>query len=124
MRKKQFNAFLERLFGGTETQHLDMYEGPDENLRGDALLHTPPSEPEEDPEHPTLEIDQMLGKFHMDLSEESREGDEMSGDGHSSGLQGGERESLNQHHEQYGMPGEESEEQEIQYDERLKKRAA
>ena len=77
---------------GSIEQQLDMCEeGP---LRGDEVLR-------EHRDHPN---------YSMDLSEENREGDEMSGDEHSGGLQGGEPEltSPGQGHIQTGMPGDQN----------------
>ena len=47
----------------------------------------------------------LLGRMRVDMSEVDREGDEMSGDDHSSGLQGGE---WNEPLVDDGLPGEET----------------
>lgn len=60
---------------GSIEQQLDMVEsGP---LRGDDLLHT----------HGAPRRDDLEANYNFDMSEWNREGDEMSGDEHSSGLQ-------------------------------------
>jgi hypothetical protein len=51
----------------------------------------------------------LLDRMSVDMSEVDREGDEMSGDEHSSGMQGGESEERNHAHIQSGLPGEETE---------------
>jgi hypothetical protein len=74
---------------GSEEQQLDMCEsGP---LRGDNLLR---------------DKGENL-RFAIDVSEENREGDEMSGDDHSGGWQGDDEEWLGQLQED-GMPGDEN----------------
>ncbi len=82
---------------GSIEQQLDMSEDPD-SLRGDDFLHShglkyPPG----DLEH----------NYRIDMSEEDREGDEMSGDEHSSGLQGEEvgQETLERAE---GLPGDDT----------------
>ena len=75
---------------GSVEQQLDMCETG--TLRGDESIRS-------NREHPN---------FNIDMSEEDREGDEMSGDDHSSGLQGGESELKNQPHIQTGLPGDET----------------
>ncbi|MEW6057495.1 MAG: hypothetical protein AB1540_12860, partial [Bdellovibrionota bacterium] len=53
-----------------------------------------------------VELDRMAEQnWHVDLSEENREGAEMSGDEHSAGLEGGEREIEQQSHISTGLPG-------------------
>lgn len=61
-------------------------------LRGDEILHESRAQP----------------GMRIDMSEENREGDEMSGDEHSSGLQGGEPELESQPHIDSGIPGDET----------------
>lgn len=80
---------------GSITQQLDMNEsGP---LRGDEILHhhglpDPAGRPDGDPM--PLAADRMEHNYQVNMSEEGREGDEESGDEHSSGLQGGENNGL------------------------------
>lgn len=75
---------------GSIEQQLDMCEdGP---LRGDEVLR-------ENRDHPN---------FHVDLSDGAREGDEMSGDDHSSGMQGEDSEHPVQEHIPSGLPGDET----------------
>lgn len=52
-------------------------------------------------------------RMEMDMSEADREGDEQSGDDHSSGLQGTDPEEANQPHVQRGLPGEETTDDEL-----------
>lgn len=82
---------------GSIEQQLDMSED-EASLRGDEFLHSHgvPIAPG-DIEH----------NFRIDMSEEDREGDEMSGDEHSSGLQGEEvgQETLDRPE---GMPGDDT----------------
>lgn len=52
--------------------------------------------------------------FQVDLSEEDREGDEMSGDEHSGGLQGGEPDIEHQRHIETGLPGDRTEHEEME----------
>jgi hypothetical protein len=77
---------------GSIEQQLDMCE--EGSLRGEEVLR-------EHRDHPS---------FAVDLSEEDREGDEMSGDEHSGGLQGGEPElsSPGQLHISTGLPGDQT----------------
>jgi hypothetical protein len=92
---------------GSIEQQLDMCESG--SLRGDDILHShglPDSDYNGDP----IELDEfqtggMENNWQMDLSEEDREGDEMSGDEHSSGIEGGEPEIERQLHIQTGLPG-------------------
>ncbi|OFZ55638.1 MAG: hypothetical protein A2428_14895 [Bdellovibrionales bacterium RIFOXYC1_FULL_54_43] len=88
---------------GSIEQQLDMSETGE--LRGDEILHSHGNLPSEDPD--LEDPNEMLTNFHFDMAEEGREGDEMSGDDHSSGLQGGEREMENQDHIASGLPGDE-----------------
>jgi hypothetical protein len=90
---------------GSIEQHLDMVEsGP---LRGDTVEHMHGRQ---------RQREEMEENFHVDMSEGSREGDELSGDEHSSGLQGGDE-------TRQGMPGDEEKWAEEQVD-RLKDRRA
>src|SRR4051794_31112021 len=45
---------------------------------------------DERPDRDPAPLTRLLGRMRMDMSEADREGDEMSGDDHSSGLQGAE----------------------------------
>jgi hypothetical protein len=109
---------------GSIEQQLDMVEdGP---MRGDEILHHP-GEPEfqlypkdRDP----LPVDRMMDRMEVNLSEENREGDEMSGDEHSSGLQGEDSEEQGQPHFDSGLPGERTEDEAKQIDERITRRRA
>lgn len=90
---------------GSIEQQLDMCEEGD--LRGDEILHRHGLDvPEQDDE--LLLVDERTGRFQI-LSEPDREDDEMTGDDHSSGLQGGEFEVEDQYHIDSGAPGNELE---------------
>jgi hypothetical protein len=74
-------------------------------LRGDEILHhhglpDPASRPDGDPL--PLAADRMEENYQVDMSEEGREGDEESGDEHSSGFQGEDLDEGNTN----GLPGE------------------
>ena len=102
--KKRKEDYAERLHPGDRgpepcspgsiEQQLDMCE--EGELKGDELLYLhgkPTLAPTEGPR----ELDELINtNWESDLSEENREGDEMSGDEHSSGLQGTD----------VGLPGE------------------
>ncbi|MEK6704529.1 MAG: hypothetical protein AABZ06_01950 [Bdellovibrionota bacterium] len=90
---------------GSIEQQLDMCE--EGTLRGDEILfhHGRKPEPEGGDNYEPLDPDRMKENYHVDMAEENREGDEMSGDGHSSGLQGDEMELSNQIHIDTGLPG-------------------
>lgn len=109
---------------GSEAQHLDMYEGEDANLRGDALIHSRPAVERPEGGEEVLAVDEMMNNFNIDMSEEDREGDEMSGDDHSSGLQGGEQELNHQDNVDNGLPGERNEDDEREFDRRSRRRAS
>ena len=52
-------------------------------------------------------LDQIVSHYYEeDMAEEGREGDEMTGDDHSAGLQGEETEIKGQRHIHTGLPGE------------------
>lgn len=73
-------------------QHLDMIEpgvGPWEGKgpRGDDVEHRIPH-PFRPVDSDPLPFDAVLDRWDLTLSEENREGDEMSGDEHSTGQQG------------------------------------
>jgi hypothetical protein len=103
----------EPFFGspGSIEQKLDMCEG-EGSMRGDEILHNHGLDANEnESEYGVQGVDELIeanSNFQCDLSEESREGDEMSGDEHSSGWQGGEPELLGQPHIATGMPGDRS----------------
>ncbi|MFN7685520.1 MAG: hypothetical protein ACK5QT_08930 [Oligoflexia bacterium] len=93
---------------GSIEQQLDMVE--EGSLRGEQVLHEKnrpfPGELKARQGEP-LAADELMALecYDLDLSEECREGAEMSGDEHSSGLQGGESELQGQPHLESGMPG-------------------
>lgn len=88
---------------GSIEQKLDMCE--EGSLRGDDILHSHGQEPAKYTGDPA-ELDTLLNEnWEMDLAEEDREGDEMSGDEHSSGMDGGETEIEGQPHISTGLPG-------------------
>lgn len=93
---------------GSIAQHLDMIErGP---LRGEEILRNHGIPPQRR-EHAALDERLMERNFNVDLSEPSREGDEESGDEHSSGLQGGDQgenqyDTASIQDSDCGMPGE------------------
>jgi hypothetical protein len=107
---------------GTEAQHLDMLE--DADPRGDDDLYSPEDSLLDDSDEPVLGADEMMANYNVDMSETQREGDEMSGDEHSSGLQGGEPEIEHQLAIDSGMPGHRSEHEEEEIDLREKRRMA
>lgn len=116
-----------RFTPGSEEQHLDMLEGGDARLRGDEVLHNPPEaslEDEDDTDETVRPVDELMNTFSVDMSEDGREGDEMSGDDHSSGMQGGESELLNQENIESGMPGQGNDDEDRQISKRQKRRAA
>jgi len=91
---------------GSIEQQLDMMEEGDlkgdEVLRRSELNYTPEDPASEEP----LDLLAEMQSFNMTMSERDREGDEMSGDDHSSGLQGQEFELQSQGPSQTGIPGE------------------
>lgn len=91
-------------------QQLDMNEdGP---LRGDEILHHH-GIPQAHADADIRSVDEMMENYQMDMSELGREGDEMSGDDHSSGLQGGDPDLMSQPHIDSGMPGERTDDEEF-----------
>lgn len=101
---------------GSIEQHLDMMEkGP---LRGDDIIRqtdrvNPIDADEIEIDHPSLPDEYgMQHNYRLDMSESNREGDEMSGDEHSLGLQGGDPDLDRQETLDNGLPGEESEREE------------
>ncbi len=91
---------------GSIEQLLDMCE--EGELRGDEVQHRVESlsTPEEPLTDDPMEVVDEMNTYQMNFSERDREGDEMSGDDHSSGLQGGELELEHQRHISSGIPGE------------------
>ena len=97
---------------GSIEQKLDMCETG--RLRGDDILHSHGVEAVEYNGNP-LEMDQVMNQnWGMDLSEVDREGDEMSGDEHSSGLAGSESELEGQPNIATGLPGDLTKRQEME----------
>lgn len=92
---------------GSIEQQLDMCEQG--ALRGDEILHDHGVQSKRARRRipdSSLGVDKMMNRYYeMDLAEESREGDEMSGDDHSSGLQGEDFELMGHSHLESGMPG-------------------
>lgn len=90
---------------GSIEQQLDMCE--EGELKGEEVQHrtelrpTPDEPPSEDP----MEVVDEMESYEMTFSERDREGDEFSGDDHSSGLQGGEFELQHQRHIDSGSAG-------------------
>jgi hypothetical protein len=88
---------------GSIEQQLDMCE--EGSLRGDNILYQHGVDRDSvERENPPLDEDSEL-RFNDDMSEEDREGDDMSGDEHSSGLQGEEPELEQQPHILTSIPG-------------------
>ncbi len=79
-------------------------------LRGDEIEHShgaPP--PYEGKYQGRPGVDRsMEARYRVDMAEDGREGDEMSGDEHSAGLQGGEQEIEGQAHISTGLPGDQT----------------
>ncbi len=74
---------------GSIEQQLDMCE--EGSLRGDEILHHHGEEREVEATAETP-VDRLMDRYQMNMAEEGREGDELSGDEHSSGLQGSDPE--------------------------------
>src|SRR4051812_4515080 len=91
---------------GSPEQQLDMCEQG--TLRGEESLRE------------FHGIDRIESEMKPDMAEEDREGDEMSGDEHSSGFQGGDSELESQPVEN-GMPGDATRVEEQRALDRLKK---
>jgi hypothetical protein len=106
MRELRDPGDREETFGmpGSIELQLDMCEAEDE-MRGDDVIRSlgrVMGGPDQDP----VDLSEIMSNnFRMDLSEDDREGDEMSGDEHSSGLQGGEESLEHQLHLSSGLPG-------------------
>ena len=88
---------------GSIEQQLDMCESG--SLRGDEILHHHGITEEAAPLPAVPPVDRLLDRYEIDLAEEGREGSELTGDEHSSGLQGGEAELRGQLHLTTGLPG-------------------
>jgi hypothetical protein len=98
---------------GSIEQQLDMVEGG--GPKGDTLIrdHGKTFDDKRDPNYvKELDGDEMLKNYHVNMGESNREGDEMSGDEHSLGLQGGDSEFANQPTFDDELPGEETEREE------------
>lgn len=94
---------------GSIEQQLDMCEEGD--LRGDEILHSHGLSTRDEKED-IQAVDELITRFSMTMDEPGREGDEMSGDEHSSGLQGEEPDLWNQQQSGAGLPGEETHQEE------------
>ncbi|MBC7693640.1 MAG: hypothetical protein H7222_17880 [Methylotenera sp.] len=114
---------------GSIEHELDMVESGD--LRGDLITHRISSRVNDQgddeldlvralkDEDGAVDSDprpltEILNDYNLDMSEDNREGDEMSGDDHSLGMQGGETEEKNQIHIRSGLPGEETDHDELE----------
>lgn len=91
-------------------QHLDMCENGD--LRGDEILHNHGMIEISATRSDVTSVDEMMRNYHFDMSELNREGDEMSGDDHSSGLQGEVQPFVHELNHEAGTPGETSADEE------------
>jgi hypothetical protein len=95
---------------GSIEQELDMCEKG--TLRGDDILHSH-GMTGSGYESTQPDLEKVFDRvWRMDLSEENREGDEMTGDEHSSGLEGGETELERQSN---GLPGDRTRHEEREY---------
>lgn len=83
---------------GSIEQQLDMLEHG--KLRGDAIEHAHGRDPEDEDDADIRDADDLNTNYRVDMAETNREGDEMSGDEHSSGLQG-----TDQPGHEFGGPG-------------------
>jgi hypothetical protein len=107
MRNEFTRSNLERCRPGSIEQEVDMCEKG--GLRGDVILYSHGREAIPYTGNP-IAVDRLIDRtYDMDCSEVDREGDEMSGDEHSSGLQGGDAEIEHQKHLTTGLPGDETE---------------
>lgn len=94
---------------GSIEQQLDMCEtGP---LKGDMVLGRR-VEIAKDPDQAIEDENEMMLNYRVDMAETGREGDDSSGDEHSSGLQGGEPELETQSHIDSGTPGDRTDKEE------------
>jgi hypothetical protein len=107
---------------GSIEQELDMCERG--NLKGDEVSHPTSSRIHEPVDSDPQPLTEILYEYNMDMSEDNREGDEMSGDDHSLGLQGGDSELRNQPTFETGLPGDATEHEEMEEVELKKKTAA
>ncbi|MBI3557115.1 MAG: hypothetical protein HY074_12700 [Deltaproteobacteria bacterium] len=93
---------------GSLRQQLDMCETG--NLRGEEILYSHGIPSRDHEVHRELDPELMESNFHVDLSEDNREGDEETGDEHTAGLQGDEQQELQYDTEfgesDAGLPGE------------------
>lgn len=109
---------------GSIEQQLDMCEtGP---MRGDDVLHRHGYERElpKEARERMVPTDEIMNTFRADMSEENREGMEMSGDEHSAGMQGGDSEFEHQAHIDTDMPGEQTQDDEDEQIDLDRRRAA
>ena len=122
-RKQKSPPTPEKCAPGSIEQHLDMCEGVNEIRGEEALGHrdTTFRNLEKEPNSTLQNERQMMSNFHVDMAEESREGDDMSGDEHSSGLQGGEQELETQPHPENEMPGDLEKDQEQTVEEQTRR---
>ena len=100
---------------GSIEQQLDMCETGD--LRGDEIdhsLHLSAKKRMDQADSDPIPFDELLESEQMDLSLEDREGDEMTGDDHTSGLQGGEEELKHHPNISTGMPGDRTDHDELE----------
>ena len=100
---------------GSIEQQLDMVEEGD--LKGDEIdhsLHFSAHQRLDQADCDPIPLDELLDNEQMDLSLEDREGDEMTGDDHSSGLQGGEEELKHHPNISTGMPGDRTDHEEME----------
>jgi hypothetical protein len=110
-RKNPGDSEPENCSPGSIEQQLDMCE--EGSLRGDEISRrtvnraSPDDPPSEDP----LDLDQEINVFEVTMAERDREGDDLSGDEHSFGLQGDESELENQPNIDRGVPGDQPKQQ-------------
>lgn len=111
-REKQWPDALEVEPGepGSIEQQLDMVETG--TLKGDMVLGHRDEIHDIDDDEMSDEQEMDLN-YRFDMSETAREGDEESGDEHSSGLQGGEPDIQHQEHIETGEPGDLTDKEEM-----------
>ena len=107
---------------GSIEQQLDMCEKG--AMKGDAIARREVGLPDEKEDKDPTELPEITERMAFDMSEPDREGDEASGDDHSSGLQGEESELEEQPHIDTGVPGDETRHEELETEERRRKTAA
>jgi len=90
---------------GSIEQQLDMCESG--SLRGEDVLRNTArtSSPNEPYSEEPMDLQSQLNTFDMSMAERDREGDDLSGDEHSSGLQGEEQELGGHMSRSKGIPG-------------------